>query len=241
MLVARPRLPLCQRNIIPSVRWETSHAFGRPKRSQIKQWEAEQLQTGGYLPPRAPDIEPVQRQLLGESAVMTTTGWNRRPPTAKIIFYHSDLSPLSIKSSDLIQRIFKNSIGHLAPLKFILDVREEVPSAEAFRELVYLSGEASFRIFFSPHKLPEDHIPNGAALHNLISQHPQLLWWPIIHLTTMTGTHIFIGDGAVARVVKTLERERRRQIGPQVEKTLRRLTENDPESISKWKRYSRTK
>ncbi|KAF7336652.1 hypothetical protein MVEN_02099900 [Mycena venus] len=71
-----------------------------------------------------------QIQLLGSALMQSLRCWNNQPSRSEIIFYHEPSDKASNENLALLEAIYSNAKGHLAPFKFTLDVRETLPSAE---------------------------------------------------------------------------------------------------------------
>ncbi|KAJ7274362.1 hypothetical protein B0H12DRAFT_394046 [Mycena haematopus] len=182
-------------------------------------------------------LAPEQAELLGHSMVQAIRCYNRRPCKRRIIFYHEPRSQASDENFALLEAIHRNAKGHLAPLRFTLEVREGMPSADTFHELLYQSGGTSLsKLFVLPEHQHRHYIPNVPALLELLSKDPLLLNVPILRYSendTVEG-RLFHGRSAVPDLLKLMELPRSRTLGVAKSTILNRLAiRGDWQSINR--------
>ncbi|KAJ7494767.1 hypothetical protein B0H11DRAFT_2003352 [Mycena galericulata] len=197
-----------------------------PKQPSAKKhrWAQKQLKIGGLAPPKPPSIDPDQRMIIGEKSVRTIEGWNARPIIDKVVFHHVPCSLTSARNRQVIENTFHNRANLLAPWRFILDVQEEIPSPDLFREYLYLAGQASMQMFLLP-AAHDQHVPNAFVLHEFVCKNPQYLAAPLIHLTTkQQGSALFVGPGAAEALLDIVKKRETRQVGPALMRLLHMLS-----------------
>lgn len=122
----------------------------------------------------------------------------------------------SVKARELVENLFNNPIGHLAPFRFILDIREEIPSPELFREFLYMANQNSYKMFLQQ-DAHRHYVPNPSVLYEIVSENPQDLITPIVLLITKgESPELLMGPGAGIALQSMMEKRRKRQIGPTV-------------------------
>ncbi|KAJ7170716.1 hypothetical protein C8R43DRAFT_62354 [Mycena crocata] len=198
----------------------------KKKQRNVKQWQLEQLELGGLKPPPTPLLSPAEVKMLGASLTSALDLWNSSGITNKVIIYQPVYSRAAKEHRDHLERAFYNPYQHPAPLRFILDIRDEVPPAEYFDDWRYLEKMSSFQEFLR-HGVPvTQFLPNALALYKLVSQQPELLVSPIIQLISKnTQPKLLLGPKAITELFSTLEAKRTRQLGPAHLKILRKFTE----------------
>ncbi|KAJ7475883.1 hypothetical protein FB451DRAFT_1397273 [Mycena latifolia] len=148
------------------------------RRTANVSWIDEHLALGSLRPPDPPALTEAQQRQIGPKAVETFRMWNQRNIAHNLVFYHHPLSNGSVKARSLILKVFHNAADHPLPLRFLLDLREEIPSPDLFRETLYFTGQPSFRIFMHP-TAPPTHVATAAMVYDIATANPELLAWPI--------------------------------------------------------------
>jgi hypothetical protein len=133
---------------------------------------------------------------------------------------------MSCRSLKFVQTVHRNVQKHLAPLRFFLHVSEQLPSADLFRDLLYLSGGTSYNMFLDPKQQNKYHLPNATALVDLLAQDPVLLQVPLVRWTSTLGTKMLMGADAIPQLLEELERDRAKGIGIDNAQILHRLAHN---------------
>ncbi|KAJ6513215.1 hypothetical protein C8R45DRAFT_338530 [Mycena sanguinolenta] len=175
--------------------------------------------------------------LRDPTVVQTIRCWNQQVCRAKVTFYHDPRSNASDQNLALLEAIHRNTKGHLAPLRFTLDVREGLPSADVFHEVLYHSGGTSLaELFVVPESQHRHYIPNVPALLELLSKDPLLLNVPLVLYaeTEEIEESFFCGPNAVGTLLKLMETSRNKQLGPAKSTILNRLAATgDQKSINR--------
>ncbi|KAJ7639861.1 hypothetical protein DFH06DRAFT_639159 [Mycena polygramma] len=170
-----------------------------------------------------PKMTAEVREHLGKALVATVNNQNHRtiPFHPRAIFYHTPSSPASCSSLLAIQALHMNKTQHLVPLRFFLQVKDTLPDAETFRDLMYKAGSASYNIFLW--RSAAVHVSGAPALVELLAKEPKELRAPIIHLVQHTGEQVFIGPKAVSELEDVLKKYRIKYIGETNEGLLNRF------------------
>ncbi|KAJ7756469.1 hypothetical protein DFH07DRAFT_480708 [Mycena maculata] len=222
--------------LLSRVRLNSTAATPDPKPSTWKlrrEFEVQQLELGGLPPPEPPSLDLVHRNLLGPAVSHAVKGWNKRPVKHKVIFYHVPTSRTSVNERHKIDHIFYNKIKHPAPHRFILDVREEIPPVEVFREYLHLTGTSSFGAYLSRSRTGHS-VPNAFALYELVCLNPDLLLSPLVFLIAeKQETELYMGPRASLAIAKKLEKVRLMQLGPVNSKLLLQLCDPGSRSFKK--------
>lgn len=193
------------------------------------QWLQQHQTEGTLLPPAAPALTERQSQLLGPKSQRGIVLWNSRRITQKVVFYHSTESRESSISRDLCLRVFHNAAEHPAPLRFLLELLTVPPSPEIYRELLYLSGGATYNSFVHPRAQPL-HIPSATAMHELAIDEPYRLQWPLVLVHTFGAATAFrIGHKAFVNLIEVIGHHRKLQVGGATMTQLWRMSKLDPE------------
>ncbi|KAF8206391.1 hypothetical protein K438DRAFT_1963444 [Mycena galopus ATCC 62051] len=229
MLITR-----CARRRIPLRLNPTARIYSRPKSTvtQIARKVGADLSSPrklGVFPPCTPPISLTPEQTAAMNATMkgAVRAYNRAVCRARVVFYHEPCSSVSEANLALLEAMHSNTPGHLAPFRFTLDVRAELPSAETFQDLLYHSGGTSLNIFISP-EFQRHHIPNTDALLELLSKDPLLLDAPIVLYENednvgRSDVRWLHGPKAVPDLVRSLDAMRTKALGSAGSQVLNRL------------------
>ncbi|KAJ7163948.1 hypothetical protein C8R43DRAFT_258803 [Mycena crocata] len=118
--------------------------------------------------------------------VPTEAEWAAIEPTHLTFFHHAanDLSVQLLKVFRDAQLCFPSrdspyGFRYRGPLKLELDVKEENPSVDDFRNMLPMTADMSFRSFMDQDKR-RHAVTNPQALAELVEKDPTMLAWPII-------------------------------------------------------------
>ncbi|KAJ7707671.1 hypothetical protein B0H17DRAFT_1325446 [Mycena rosella] len=194
--------------------------------------------------PEAPPLTELQRLVIDAKTRRTIDIWNSRHIVDHVVFYHNPHSTDSVKARSLLLNTLHNHAEHVVPFRFLLELRDSARlSPDAFAELLYASGKASFQDFIHPNSCAQ-HIPTAAMLHAVVAADPACLRSPIVYHFQAAGAPapaVSWGRAAVFDLCKEFEARRSRQVGATAMTIIRRLGSEDKmkETLKRQKNFEK--
>ncbi|KAJ7774162.1 hypothetical protein DFH07DRAFT_121061 [Mycena maculata] len=188
--------------------------------------------------PAFQEVRPVPRSLEAKREARKTRlalsptpeQWEQIEPTTLTVFHDpkNEVSCRVLRALDAARLQYPKPNKYTTvvggPLKMELVVHERAPSAEEFRDILYMHESVSFGTFLGlEHRMR--HTPTSArALVDLVAEHPELLQWPVVvdweHAQSSLGStgHIQLLKSVLRRRVAVVRPESLLEPAPKPER-----------------------